>query len=89
MKATSKEDVTYHQYMDGVLKSTETLKNRSIYKNKAGVERINYVSGYRTISREDGKAVWHHYCKTIQAININDVLRKMTESGGSLVILPP
>lgn len=89
MKATSKEDVVYHQYLDGVLQKTEVLKNRAIYKNKAGEERIHYVSGYRTISRENGKAVWHHHCKTVQALNIMDILKKVKETGGAVAILPP
>lgn len=89
MKATSKENVLMHEYLDGVLVRTVVMKNRVIRKDADGVERIRYVTGWRQITREDGKAVWHHHCKTVQALNIHDILKKVKETGGVVVVLPP
>jgi predicted enzyme related to lactoylglutathione lyase len=85
MKA-DREDVTLYDYVDGVLMGTSVLKNRAIYKNKDGTERVTTfgnvtrtASGHPTVSRR---------CKTVKALNINDILSRVQKTGGSIVMLP-
>lgn len=87
MKASSREDVVHKEYLDGLPLRTEVLRNRAIYKNAAGVEYISWVKGRRAITRENGRAIWHHYTKTIRALNIPDLMKKVKETGGAVVVL--
>jgi uncharacterized protein (DUF433 family) len=88
MKAP-REDVTIYQYLDGKLVDTRIDKNRVVQKMKDGTERIRMLKGYRTITRVDGKAVFHWYTRTIQAMNIREWVAKVKETGGAIVVLPP
>lgn len=70
-----REDVTVHQYLDGKLVNTRIDKNRVILKRKDGTEKIRMLGGYRTITRENGRPVFHWHCKTIRAFSIKEWLR--------------
>lgn len=77
MKKTSREDVTRHEYVNNVHVLTEVMKNRVIYTDAAGVEYISYVKGRRKITREGAKAVWHHYCKLVEPINMSQIIARL------------
>ena len=65
-----REDVIIYEYLDDILVNTKVDKNRVIKKMKDGSERISMGRGYRTIARDNGKAVFHWYTFTGKAPNI-------------------
>lgn len=87
MKASSREDVKIHHYLDGKFLETSVEKNRCIYKRKDGTE---YISSFGDITRDaEGKPFLDRHARTIKALNIMDLVKKVKETGGSIVILPP
>jgi hypothetical protein len=87
MKAHRREDVEIRWYTDDKFDGTRIEKNRHIYRRKDGAE---YITGFGDVTRgADGKLFVERRCKTIQPININDWIKKVKETGGSVVILPP
>jgi len=86
-KASSREDVEIRWFTDDKFDGTRIDKNRCIYKNKDGTETI---TGFGQITRDaNGKPFVERRCKTVQALNINDILRRVKETGGVVVVLPP
>ena len=88
MKATRREDVEIRWFTDDVFTGTRLEKNRCIYKNKDGTERITSF-GQVTRDAVTGKLFVERRCKTVQPININDWIKKVKETGGVVVVLPP
>jgi len=88
MKAIRREDVEIRWFTDDVFTGTRIDKNRCIYKNKDGTERITSF-GQVTRDTTTGKLFVERRCKTVQALNIMDIVKRVKETGGSIVILPP
>lgn len=88
MKALRREDVEIRWYTDDKFDGTRIDKNRCIYKRKDGTE---YINGMGDVTRDPatGKLYCERRCKTVQALNIRDILTKVKETGGTIVILPP
>jgi hypothetical protein len=87
MKASSREDVAVHWFLDDVFQETRIEKNRCIYKKKDGTERI---TGFGQIKRDAaGKPFVERRGKTIQPLNMYDILKRVKETGGVVVVLPP
>ena len=88
MKAIRREDVEIRWFTDDVFTGTRIDKNRHIFKRKDGTE---YITNGGDVTRDavTGKLFVERRCKTIQPINIFDWVKKVKESGGQIVILPP
>jgi hypothetical protein len=85
MKASSKEDVKIHHYLDGKFLSTTVEKKRCIYKRKDGTE---YITSFGDITRDaEGKPSLDRHARTVKALNILDLVKKVRETGGSIVVL--
>lgn len=83
MKTISREYMEENDYLDGVLVATNRRK-RTIY-SRAGKEVVRYGRGFREIRRDRfGVAILEVFAKTIQPINIFDVMKQVRESGGSV-----
>lgn len=87
-KAIRKEDVEIRWFTDDKFDGTRIEKNRHIFKRKDGTE---YITNGGTVTRDPatGKLFIERRCKTAQALNIMDLVKKVKETGGSIVILPP
>ena len=88
MKASSREDVEIDWYTDGKFQGTRVEKNRCIYKRKDGTE---YITSFGKVTRSEstGRLFVERHCKTIQPLNILDIVKKVKETGGYVVVLPP
>ena len=87
-KAIRREDVEIRWFTDDVFTGTRIDKNRHIFKREDGTE---YITNGGDVTRDPatGKLFVERRCKTIQPINIFDWVKKVKESGGQIVILPP
>lgn len=85
-----KEDITIKRYdtdLTGNTKySEETKKNRCVYRRKDGTE---YVHDGELRRAADGSGYVEKRSKQVKALNINDWLKKVKETGGVVVVLPP
>jgi len=88
MKATRREDVEIRWFTDGVFNGTRIEKNRCIYKSKDGTERITSF-GQVTRDATTGRLFVERRCITVQPLNIMDIIKKVKETGGVVVVLPP
>lgn len=88
MKAARREDVEIRWFTDDVFQETRIEKNRHIYKRKDGTE---YITNGGDVTRDaaTGRLFIERRCKTGQAINVRDILNKVKETGGVVVVLPP
>jgi len=88
MKAIRREDVEIRWFTDDVFTGTRIDKNRHIFKRKDGTE---YITGFGAVTRDaaTGKLFVERRCKTVQPINILDWVKKVKETGGVVVVLPP
>jgi hypothetical protein len=85
-----KEDITIKHYdtdLTGNTKySEETKKNRCVYRRKDGTE---YVHDGELMRADDGSGYVEKRSKQVKALNIMDVIKRVKETGGQIVILPP
>lgn len=87
-KAIRREDVEIRWFTDDVYTGTRIDKNRHIFKNKDGSETITSF-GVVTRDAVTGKLFVERRCRKVQALNILDIVKRVKETGGSIVILPP
>jgi hypothetical protein len=87
-KAIRREDVEIRWFTDDKFDGTRIEKNRHIFKRKDGTE---YITSMGDVTRDPttGKLYCERRCKTVQALNIMDIVKKVKETGGQIVILPP
>jgi hypothetical protein len=87
---TKKEDITIKHYNTDLAGNTkyseETKKNRCVYRRKDGTE---YVHDGELMRADDGSGYVEKRSKQVQALNIMDIIKKVKETGGQIVILPP
>jgi hypothetical protein len=83
-KASRREDVTIHKYLDGKLEQTIVATERAIIKRKDGTEQIRWGDGYRAITRKHGKAMFNEYAITVAPLDPREFMRKLRETGGTL-----
>jgi hypothetical protein len=87
-KAIRREDVEIRWFTDDKFDGARIDKNRHIFQRKDGTE---YITNGGDVTRDPatGKLFIERRCKTVQALNIMDIIKKVKETGGQIVILPP
>lgn len=85
-KAIRKENVEVRWFIDDKFDGVRLEKNRHIFVDKEGHE---YITGFGRVQRDEKGVLYaERRCKTIKPINIFDVVKRVKETGGSIVILP-
>jgi len=86
-KAIRREDVEIRWFTDDKFDGTRIEKNRHIYKRKDGTE---YITSFGDVTRgPDGKLFVERRCVSVEPINMMEYLKKVKETGGVVVVLPP
>lgn len=85
-KAIRKENVEIRWYTDDKFMETTVEKNRHIFVDKEGHE---YITSFGRVQRDEKGVLYvERRARTIKPINIFDVVKRVKETGGSIIILP-
>lgn len=86
-KAVRKEDVEIRYFTDDKFEGTSLDKNRHIFRRPDGTE---YITNGGDVTRDPttGKLFVEKRAKTVKALNIFDLVKRVKETGGQIIVLP-